>query len=181
MTDKNYTLITKAYSNYNGCYIGDEKFAEKLLQMGINPEPSYPDHDYCSIGFCEKEQKWYGWSHRAIYGFGVGSCVKKGNIGYNASNEEEWVESLVNFWRDEETQNWIRYFIEYMDDNVALTTFKILVIEYEYNDVVPNKSLHGTIGRKIERIPETFGRGEWTAETLDDAKQMAIDFADNIA
>ena len=25
-----------------------------------------------AIGFSEKEQKWYGWSHRAIYGFGIG-------------------------------------------------------------------------------------------------------------
>ena len=24
------------------------------------------------IGFSEKEQKWYGWSHRAFYGFKVG-------------------------------------------------------------------------------------------------------------
>ena len=36
-----------------------------------------------SIGFSEKEQKWYGWSHRAIYGFGIGSKVKKGDCGYN--------------------------------------------------------------------------------------------------
>ena len=35
-----------------------------------------------SIGFSEKEQKWYGWSHRAIYGFGVGSKIKKGDCGY---------------------------------------------------------------------------------------------------
>lgn len=25
-----------------------------------------------SLGFSEKEQKWYGWSHRAIHGFGIG-------------------------------------------------------------------------------------------------------------
>ena len=35
-----------------------------------------------SIGFSEKEQKWYGWSHRAIYGFGIGSKIKKGDCGY---------------------------------------------------------------------------------------------------
>lgn len=32
-----------------------------------------------SIGFSEKEQKWYGWSHRAIYGFGVGHVVEDGD------------------------------------------------------------------------------------------------------
>ncbi len=31
------------------------------------------------IGFAPKEQKWYGWSHRAIYGFKVGDTVKKGD------------------------------------------------------------------------------------------------------
>lgn len=38
-----------------------------------------------SIGFSEKEQKWYGWSHRAIYGFGIGSKVKKGDCGYKGN------------------------------------------------------------------------------------------------
>lgn len=26
----------------------------------------------CGLGYSEKEQKWYGWSHRAIHGFGIG-------------------------------------------------------------------------------------------------------------
>lgn len=29
------------------------------------------------IGFSEKEQKWYGWSHRAIHGFGIGDKYKE--------------------------------------------------------------------------------------------------------
>lgn len=33
----------------------------------IKKEEGFP-----SIGFSEKEQKWYGWSHRAIHGFGIG-------------------------------------------------------------------------------------------------------------
>ena len=33
------------------------------------------------IGFSEKEQKWYGWSHRAIYGFKVGDKCKDGDLG----------------------------------------------------------------------------------------------------
>jgi len=32
------------------------------------------------LGFSEKEKKWYGWSHRATYGFGVGHEVKKGHL-----------------------------------------------------------------------------------------------------
>ena len=37
----------------------------------------FRDHDITKfignyLGFSEKEQKWYGWSHRAIHGFGIG-------------------------------------------------------------------------------------------------------------
>jgi hypothetical protein len=175
MTDKNYTLITKAYSNRNGCYIGDEERAEMLFQAGINPEPSYPEHDYCSIGFCEKEQKWYGWSHRARWGFGVGDQVKKGDIAYKASNERDWIDSMLNFWDSEYHIN-TRHYSKIDDNNES-----ILVIEYTYTNDVPNEKLRGTKDSCEFNYPKSFGRGEWTAKTLDDAKHMAIDFADNIA
>ena len=29
------------------------------------------------VGFSEKEQKWYGWSHRAYHGFGIGDTAKE--------------------------------------------------------------------------------------------------------
>lgn len=29
------------------------------------------------LGYSEKEQKWYGWSHRAIHGFGIGDIPKE--------------------------------------------------------------------------------------------------------
>jgi hypothetical protein len=32
------------------------------------------------LGFSEEEQKWYGWSHRAYYGFGIGYEVKEGDV-----------------------------------------------------------------------------------------------------
>lgn len=49
----------------------NEKFFEK---HGIKPNGK-------SIGFSEKEHKWYGWSHRAIYGFKVGDKCKDGDLG----------------------------------------------------------------------------------------------------
>ena len=73
------TKIIKSAYNLNGDYIGSPETAEMLFKRGINPELSDKDSKTCSIGFCEKEQKWYGWSHRAIYGFGIGHIVKKGN------------------------------------------------------------------------------------------------------
>lgn len=96
-----------------GDYIGSAKDAHFLCRKkGIAPEKADPESSVCSIGFCKKEQKWYGWSHRAIFGFGIGSEVKRGDCAY---------------------------------------------------------------------VPEEFGRGEWTAETLDDAKQMAMDFAEDVS
>jgi hypothetical protein len=36
------------------------------------------------LGFSEQEKKYYGFSHRAIYGFGIGFVVKKGMCGANS-------------------------------------------------------------------------------------------------
>jgi hypothetical protein len=83
-----------------------KKHGDFFEKHGIKKQ-TMPGHNVPSIGFSEKEQKWYGWSHRAIYGFGVGSKVKKGDCAYNGK--------------------------------------------------------------------------EWTAKTLDDAKQMAIDFANDVS
>ena len=59
--------------NLKGEYIGMPQTAVRLIKhRGIMPEKAHPDHCVCSIGFCEREQKWYGWSHRAIFGFGIG-------------------------------------------------------------------------------------------------------------
>ncbi len=32
------------------------------------------------IGFDPESKKWYGWSHRAVYGFGIGHVIKKGDL-----------------------------------------------------------------------------------------------------
>ncbi len=39
------------------------------------------NHDTCSIGKSEADGKYYGWSHRAVYGFGIGDVIKPGNMG----------------------------------------------------------------------------------------------------
>jgi len=50
-----------------------EKYKEK---HGIVSQKADPHHKVHSIGYSEKEKKWYGWSHRAIFGFGIGHTVK---------------------------------------------------------------------------------------------------------
>ena len=55
-----------------GEWIGEERDAQWLVSKGIEPEFIDEDSSVCMIGWCEKEQKWYGWCHRAIAGFTIG-------------------------------------------------------------------------------------------------------------
>lgn len=72
------TPIKAAYT-LAGDYIGDHESADFLASRGIVPELKRADSKVCSIGFSEKEQKWYGWSHRAICGFAVGDVAEDGD------------------------------------------------------------------------------------------------------
>lgn len=66
----------------SGTWIGDVKTAKFICdKMGIKPEKASSNHNICSIGFQEKEQKWYGWSHRAICGFGIGDKIFDSSFG----------------------------------------------------------------------------------------------------
>lgn len=108
-------VIDTWYSNIDGsfiCFANNVEDIRWMLKKGITEQlqSSRPeDPRTACIGFNPELQKWYGWSHRAVYGFGIGQTVKKGDCGY----------------------------------------------------------------KEI--------KGEWTAETLDDAKQMAIDFAHSVS
>ena len=82
-------VIVKSAYTPNGDYIGDNKAAYRLcVKRGIKPEKANLSHKVCSIGFCGSDQKWYGWSHRAIFGFGVGAIVKEGDC----TNSSGWTD-----------------------------------------------------------------------------------------
>jgi len=123
---KGDTLIIKSAYTPSGVRIGTPKNAYFLCKTkGINPEKSKTDHDVCSIGFCETEQKWYGWSHRAIFGFGVGDVVAEGDC----TNSSGWTD---------------KYLKDHPEDDLSL--------------------------------PVGF-----TAKTLEDAKRMAVAFAESVS
>lgn len=42
------------------------------------------------IAFSPKSQKWYGWSHRAIYGFKIGDVVSQGDLTTTTGYIEEF-------------------------------------------------------------------------------------------
>ncbi len=81
--------VLSAYTLKDGAYIGTSDDASFLCDlMGIVPEirdgvrgdPKTANGGKgftCSIGFCEGEQKWYGWSHRHMTSFGVGDTYEK--------------------------------------------------------------------------------------------------------
>lgn len=75
--DEDWIPIDMCYGKIDDGMIGDPKMAKRLCDdMGIDPQLADPEHETCSIGYCFREDKWYGWSHRAIAGFGVGDSVE---------------------------------------------------------------------------------------------------------
>jgi hypothetical protein len=93
-SSEDVTTVKSAYTTPKGEYIGDPKLAYWLIvKRGIMPEKASSTDNVCTIGFCEKDQKWFGWSHRALYGFGVGHKVKKGSTlvgdGYKVGDTVE--------------------------------------------------------------------------------------------
>ena len=73
--------MKNAYT-HDGQYIGQSKWAYWLCyKHGIKPEYRLPTSNVCSIGYSEKDNKWYGWSHRAIVGFGIGDRIFEEKYG----------------------------------------------------------------------------------------------------
>ena len=75
----------------DGGYVGTIKQLEKLLDRGIIPELASPKNNTCSIGKSFHDGKWYGWSHRAIYGFEVGDKVKEGDCCAESGLTDEYL------------------------------------------------------------------------------------------
>ena len=141
-----------------------EKFDFKE-KHGIKPEKIDPSHNMCSIGFSEKEKKFYGWSHRAYFGFKVGSNVKVGDCGFVPANKEDFMDAQKSWYGNDPMYK-----------------------DVEYMETPKGIEITCTIGtgknketsKRVEPYPAKWGKGAWTAKTLKDAKQMAIDFANAV-
>lgn len=166
-----------------GHYIGDSKWAYRLCKKwGIKPELAYPDKNVCVIGFCEREKKWYGWSHRALWGFGVGDSVKKEHCAYTPSDPDEMIHELKGQYSSDYYVN-VKYDVIDRDDGKAV---RVTYDTEHTEDPVPqpdDPSIAVGYDAVMDMLhpdqSETYalGRGEWTAKTLADARLMAIDFA----
>jgi len=164
------------YSKIDGSYFtreGMEKDGFKfLLRLGITEQLQNSQNisgHTVNIGYNPQQEKWYGWSHRALYGFGIGSKVKKGDAGYGSKNEDDFLDSCLLFWKDKDHRE-IKG--EFVDDGVR--------VSWVFGENTPNEKIRGNIGEAFLDFPSKWGKGEWEAKTLDDAKQMAIDFAEGV-
>lgn len=149
-------------------------------ELGIKPQPKSDTDKYCSIGYCERNNSWYGWAFRAnseritYCAFTIGSKVEFGDVAYVPTNMDEALLKAVDFWSDEYRLNTTATLSKDEEGKACID------VKWTYSDdpeLIPNENIRGIVGEFRTYPPEEFGRGEWTARTLDDAKQMAIDFA----
>jgi hypothetical protein len=161
----------------DGSYIGAEKDVRYLVEdLGIAPQLAHKGDKVCSIGWCEKDQKWYGWSHRAICGFGIDSIVRYGDCAYEAPNADAFGRSIMEFFCDSEWHENCNHRPSVDADGV-----QGVLVSATYNDRVPNEKLHSTVYSHFSPYPSKWGRGEWVAGDVNDAKEMAIAFANAVS
>ena len=165
----------------DGHYVGDVGFADGLAERGIRAKLISPEHSICAIGFSEKLKstgKWFGWSHRAIFGFQIGAEVKRGDCAYVPTDMEDARLDAVRFWSDERRLNTTA---ELSKDEEGKPCFDVAWLNTDDPELIPNEKRRGKIFGVRHYPPEQFGKGEWTATTLEDAKQMAVDFAEGVS
>lgn len=143
-----------------------------------------------SIGFSSIQNKWYGWSHRAIYGFGVGSEVKKGDCAYIASTPEELIDDHANFFADisQESADQHRAECQILDDRAGIRILHaptVIPMAKLTEDVIDVMDGDDSAVEMVDISPHftivKCGKGAWQALTLEDAKLMACDFAKSVS
>ncbi len=81
------------YSSRDEGYVGTPEDAYRFLQRGITDiQKAHKSHKTCSIGYSPAETKWYGWSHRAMFGFTIGDVVKEGDCCASSGWTKEYLE-----------------------------------------------------------------------------------------
>ncbi len=120
----------------------------------------------------------------------LGGLTCSGPAGY-----DEYPAKKVqnNYWADEydinpewsevpmkEHNEYGSRLLSYLEEN-SFRTDIFLSLTSVYSNDIPNKELVGKYHEQIFFLPKKWGRGEWTAKTLDDAKEMAINFSKRVS
>ena len=97
-TDGGRVVAMEVAVNPAGHYIGPPSVARVLcddwcIRPELAPSASYDDDQprTCSIGKSDRDGKWYGWSHRAMTGFGIGDVVKEGDCAASSGSTAEYL------------------------------------------------------------------------------------------
>lgn len=178
--------IEAAYTQA-GLYIGSKHAAEVLTAAGCTEQVQPKDGGAtCTVGYNPTEQKWYGWSHRAMFGFGIGSKVKAGDCAFNPSSPSDIETSLLEFWSLTDPMAWRECENEQtvcknrLFRSVQTRQDGVLGWLVAYDTIFIGADRHLT-GSHFTAYPKKWGKGAWIAETLEDAKQMAIDFSKGVS
>lgn len=165
-------------------HVGQEESIKFLADREITKELTH------GVGFSPKDGKWYGWSHRAILGFRIGSTCKKGDCDYyTADNPEEMIEDYANFFADvsKECADKHRSECSVLPDGSGI------LINHRGHELPMAKDFGEledslTWGKELETELvlagveiRKCGKGEWVAKTMEDAKQMAKDFNEGVS
>lgn len=176
-----------AYVQYGRyfAYVGD--IYKLLLERGITDQiqPARNDSTVCTIGFNPTEQSWYGWSHRAMLSFKVGDTVKPGDVAYAPKDKADMETEALAFWEIDKQRSGVNGTINELhvsklvsiehdvvgiDDAVGMRiTWEFIATNQDTGEVLRS---HET--SHFHAYPKTWGRGEWTAQTLEDAREMAV-------
>ncbi len=97
-----------------GQYLGDKQMAHFLCaKKGIDTfEKRTSTSTICSIGFNSEEQRWYGWSHRAIGGYGIGDVVGEDD----GAMQSGWTEEHLAEHPEEDTSLPVGFVVETLED-----------------------------------------------------------------
>ncbi len=161
---KEYEVWLSNFDNSYITHVGMEDSVKFLADLEITSNLTH------GVGFSPANNKWYGWSHRAICGFTIGSTCKKGACHYNPKTLAEQKEAAIDFWKSEDHTN-VR-----CEGIIEKDGEKFFDIRWEYVGDINKNYIQGCL---VFIAP--LGRGEWTAMTMEDAKQMAIDFNNSVS
>lgn len=119
-----------------------------------------------NIGFSERDNKWYHFSPAIIFGFGVGSKMELNMFGFQPKDKNDFAEVVRK--NIENVPHYEFISSEIKEDHLIVKFYNILF----------NETKTTPIEEKINY--PTFGKGEWVAENLEQAKEMCIDFAKSV-
>lgn len=163
-------------------------FNNGIIDLSFLIKYKIDKHISHGFGFSTHHQAWFGWSHRAIASFKIGSEVKKGDCAYQPLSKEDFIEDIKRFWSIDDG-----IWEECETPDITCTTILLSereCISEDHDNILGYELKCKTVFKGADRdyestyftpYPDAWGKGEWTAKTLEDARQMAIDFRDDVS